>query len=42
MEEKLLDFLPVLNKDKGKLSRVVKSVMNNLRDDKELRETLCC
>ena len=41
-EEKLLDFLPVLNKDKGKLSRVVKSVMNNLRDDRELRETLCC
>lgn len=41
-EEKLIDFLPVLNNDKGRLSRVVKSVMNNLRNDKELIETLCC
>lgn len=41
-EEKLIDFLPVLNNDKGRLARVVKSIMNNLRNDKELIETLCC
>lgn len=41
-EEDLVDLLPILNKDKGKLSRIVKASLSNLSKDKELRENLCC
>ena len=41
-ECKLIEYLPTLNNDKGKLSRVIKSVMRNLSKDEDLRVSLCC
>lgn len=41
-EEILIDYLPILNRDKGKLSRVVKATITNMSKDKKLRASLCC
>ena len=41
-EEILIDYLPILNRDKGKLSRVVKATITNMSKDKKLRDRLCC
>ena len=40
-ENAVLDILPVLNKDKNKLSRIVKAVITKMSKDNSLRETLC-
>lgn len=40
-EDEVIDILPVLNRDKGRLSRIVKATLNNLGKDKDLKETLC-
>ena len=41
-EDVVLDILPILNRDKGKLSRIVKATLAKMSQDKELRESLCC
>lgn len=40
-EDVVLDYLPLLNNDKYKLSRVVRATLTKLGKDKELRDTLC-
>ena len=41
-EDVILDYLPLLNNDKYKLSRVVRATLTKLGMNKELRNTLCC
>lgn len=41
-EDVVLDYLPLLNNDKYKLSRVVRATLIKLSKSKELRDTLCC
>lgn len=40
-EDVVVDVLPILTKDKGKLSRIVKAILSNLGSDKSLKEALC-
>ena len=41
-QEKVVDLLPILTKDKNKLSRIVKAALVSLSKNKYLKESLCC
>jgi hypothetical protein len=40
-EDKLLPILPILKKDKNKLSRIIKASLSAMSEDMELKENLC-
>ena len=41
-QEEVVDLLPILTKDKNKLSRIVKAALVSLGKNKYLKESLCC